>query len=255
MTLRSELHKSAWCELHVAFFMLANWIILTGFEVKENILINQPISCISSFLRQRTNIGNAERRPSQTGSELAWWVQILTLWETSGFDMSICPFGLRLANTMRADLPNWACFGFIIYKLGICHLWSAIRAHAEEVGFLSPPFHYSTLTHFGVRRWVKFNRGIILIVCFVLFFLVVPHLPTGLDTFNSTNNLLPSYLIHGSHRLRASPSACFTIVPGMATTSPTPCFHIIATTLVHGTASFPTSTPLAWFKDKLAPYK
>ena len=59
------------------------------------------------FLRQRTNIGNAAQRPSQTGSELAWWAEILTLWETSGFDMSICAFGLGLVSMMRADLPNW----------------------------------------------------------------------------------------------------------------------------------------------------
>lgn len=37
-----------------------------------------------------------------------------------------------------------------------------LRAHAEEVDSPSPPFHYSSLTHFGVRRQVKFNRGITL---------------------------------------------------------------------------------------------
>lgn len=49
LTLKLELQKSAWHESYVAFFMLSNRIMLTGFEVKENILVNQPISCISSF--------------------------------------------------------------------------------------------------------------------------------------------------------------------------------------------------------------
>lgn len=49
LTLKLGHGKLAWCKLNPAFFMFANWIILTGFEVKENILMSQPISCISTF--------------------------------------------------------------------------------------------------------------------------------------------------------------------------------------------------------------
>lgn len=130
------LHQSARYELHVAFFMLANRIILTGFEVKENILVNQLISCISSF-----SVGGQSSRMlciilTKIGRVRGWWAQILTLRGTSCFDMSICAFGLRPVNMMPTDSPNWACFRFIIHKLGICHLWSAITVHAEEVEFL-----------------------------------------------------------------------------------------------------------------------
>lgn len=116
--------------------MLANWIILTGFEVKENILINQPVSCIStlSFCRQSSRmLGNIQ--PEIWGARWRDEPQILTHWETSGFDMSICAFGLRPVNMMRTDSPNWAYLRFIVHKLGICHLWSAITVHAEEVEF------------------------------------------------------------------------------------------------------------------------
>lgn len=156
----------ACCIFHACQLNYINWLWSEGkYTYKSTNLM------YIKFLRQRANIGNAARRPSQTGSKLAWWVEILTLWETSGFDMSICAFGLRPVNMMRADLPNWACFRFIVHKLGICHLWSAITKHAEEEGFLSPSFHYSTLTHFGVRGWVKFNRGITLWSFLFFFFL------------------------------------------------------------------------------------
>lgn len=158
LTLKLKLHQSAWYELHVAFFMLANWIILTGFEVKENILINQLISCISSFSVSRQSFRILCIILTKIGYVLLWWAQILILWETSCFDMSICAFGPRLVNMMPTDSPNWACFRFIIHKLGICHLWSAITLHAEEVDFLNSLFHYSTPIYVGVCRQVKLNR-------------------------------------------------------------------------------------------------
>lgn len=155
LTLKLELHQSAWYELHVAFFMLADWIILTGFEVKENILINQPISCISSISVSRQSSKMLCTILTKIGCMLVWWAQILTLWETSCFDKSICAFGQRLVNMMPTDSPNWACFRFIIHKLGICHLWSAITVHAGEVDLW---IHYSTPNFSWVWRQVRLNR-------------------------------------------------------------------------------------------------
>lgn len=96
LTLKPELQHSAWYELHVAFFMLANWVMLTGFEVKENILINQLISCISSF-SQQTVIKNAVHHLNQdwvyvgmmstdidTLRDLLLWYVHLCLWAEAG---------------------------------------------------------------------------------------------------------------------------------------------------------------------------
>lgn len=136
-TLKLELQQSPWYELHDAFFMLAYCITLTGFEVKENILINQLISCISSFPVSRRSSRMLSIILTKIGLVLVWWAQILTLWETSCFDMSIYAFGLKPVYMMPTDSPIRACFRFIIIKLGICHLWSAITVHVEEVNSIS----------------------------------------------------------------------------------------------------------------------
>lgn len=154
-TLELELYQSTWYELHLAFFMLADWITLTCFEVKENILINQLISCLSSISVSSKSSIMLCITLTRTGCVLLWWAQILTLWETTCFDMSIYAFGLRPVNL---NSPNWACFRFIIPKLGICHLWSAITVHAEEVDLVNSLFHYSAPIYFWPCRQVKLNR-------------------------------------------------------------------------------------------------
>lgn len=136
LTLKLGHGRSAWCKWNVAFFMFANWIILTGFEVKENILENQLISCCTNLLILQTVIKDAGQRLDEIFRPSVWRAQILTPGETSAFDMSICAFGLRPVNMMHADSPNWAYLRFIGHKLGICHLWSAITVACWGGGIL-----------------------------------------------------------------------------------------------------------------------
>lgn len=168
----------ACCIFHACQLNYINWLWSEGKYTYKS----ADLAYIK-FLRHWTDIRNAARRPSQTGSELAEMsADIDTLRDVWLWYVHLCLW----AEAGQHDLPNWACFRFIVHKLGICHLWSAIKAHAEEVDSPSPPFHYSTLTHFGVRRRVKFNRGITP--------RAFPPRPskTCFDPLNKRKNLIPS---------------------------------------------------------------
>ncbi len=112
------------------------------------------------FLSQWTVITNAVHHLNQNCvwvcvCVLIWWAQILTLWETSCFDMSISAFGLKLVNVMPTDSPNWDS-SFINWEYVTFEV--QLECMLRRWIFLNSQFHYSTPIYFWVCRQVKFNR-------------------------------------------------------------------------------------------------
>lgn len=129
--------------------MLANWIILTGFEVKENILINQQISCIStlSFCRQSSRmLGNIQ--PEIWGAR---WRDEHRYWHTERRLALICPsvpLGWGRSTwcaLIRQIEPSWdSSFINWEYVTFEVQLWCMLR----RWNFVNPIFYYSTLSYF-----------------------------------------------------------------------------------------------------------
>lgn len=124
--------------------------ILTGFEMKENILIKITDFMYIKFLSQQTVIKNAEHHHNQ-----AWvWADVMSTDIDTFGDILLWYVRLCLrARSGEHDVHWFAKLNLIwihhsYIKLGICHLWSAITVHVEEVEFVNSIFHSSTLTYF-----------------------------------------------------------------------------------------------------------
>lgn len=128
LTLKLKLHQSSW---YVAFFMLAYWIILTGFEVKEKILVNQLVSCMQSFSLQ-TVIKNAVHHLNPKlgvcwydehiywhRDILLWYVHLCFCWGWS----TRCPVNPQIEPASDSSFINWECVTFEVQLQGTQRRW------------------------------------------------------------------------------------------------------------------------------------
>lgn len=133
LTLKLQLHQSSWYELHVAFFMLAYWIILTGFEVREKILVNQLISCMQSFspCRQSSRMlyiistqnwacaGMMSTYIDTLRDILLLYVHLCFCWGWS----TRCPVIPQIEPALDSSFINWECVTFEVQLQGTLRRW------------------------------------------------------------------------------------------------------------------------------------